>query len=68
MTEKLKCPLCKKDLIFNEKTGKLLHYICSDVNCYGEIDVYEKEKSNNPKIVNKKIIKGEHPDFKQRLD
>ena len=64
----IKCPLCSEIMEYVGITGKLLHFVCPNKECLCDLDVYEKEKSNNPKIINKKIIKGEHPDFKQRLD
>ena len=50
MTEMFKCPECGKELEYLGKTGKLKHYYCQD--CKKEYDIYEKEKSNNPKIKN----------------
>ena len=70
MTKKLelKCPLCEDKMAYIGKTGKLLHYICINQECLYDIYVYEKEKSNNPKVANNEIVKGEIPEYKERID
>ena len=59
----LKCPECGKELEYLGKTGKLKHYYCKD--CKREYDIYEKEKSNNPKIKEGKIIEGKYDSYEK---